>query len=60
MKCQVCMGAAFVYVEPGQDKIPGMQPCPACLGGEQHCCDGECAQPDLIKTGTPATGSFDG
>ena len=46
----------MIYVEPTENAVgvPGMVPCPDCLGGEQHCCDGECAQPEL-----PASGSFD-
>jgi len=57
MRCQHCHGATVIFVEPCDDnKVPGFVPCPECLGGQQHCCDGECAQPPVLL---PSTGSFD-
>lgn len=47
-QCQTCRGLRFVDSRgrpPRADSV-GLVPCPECLGGEQHCCDGEQAQPE--------------
>jgi hypothetical protein len=42
MICQTCRGDCFVRM-PISNGGWARQPCPDCLGGEQHCCEGETA-----------------
>ncbi len=55
MICQTCNGKREVpnYDMPWKMAMhskPVMKPCQDCLGGEQHCCEGEQCQPDLERT----------
>lgn len=53
MNCQACFGIGEVLI--GEDGRPVrrlrdavmMVPCPDCDGsGKQHCCEGDCSQPE--------------
>lgn len=66
MICEVCGGRGWVFrlphgMNPFEMRLPGIEkamqrvPCPDCIGGTAHCCDGICAQPE-----TPARSGSEG
>jgi hypothetical protein len=58
MLCETCRWTerpGFVRAPHRLDAGCDMIPCPDCGGtGVAHCCDGICAQPELVPLGEPA------
>lgn len=50
MRCPNCHGTGYVLppryrARPGLPMAWYLRPCPECLNGQIHYCEGECAQP---------------
>lgn len=47
MRCETCQGTGVLIMQLGTT-VEIHEPCPMCLGQKfQHCCEGECEQPEL-------------
>jgi hypothetical protein len=48
MRCEVCRGTGLINCE-----FDPPAPCPECISGWQHCCEGLREQPDDARADSP-------
>lgn len=46
MICETCHGVGLVAKFRAEGALKSLLPCPDCIGGVRHCCEGERPQPE--------------